>query len=538
MCWGGVSVRILALVSSGLLLSACTAPPLSHATNNFPFSSGIPIHDVVQRVKCDLTQALFDKLYVDKDRDKLKWMRNWTAKADLTFEANETGGITPNLAFVQPMKNAFFLGAGPNSINTATGAVTTVASATAQSFTFGVAGTFSGQATRTETLSFTVSLAELKRWGEARLARIARGEILTGADSCAPSAPTDLQASLDLKPWLDEVLKPVIAEELESGIHPDPGQAKAGATASRSAAPAGTRQSAFIETPKETLKANEKLGLDLELATALAELGVEYDTSKYKTPDPKNKEPDCASTTASDGTVLGAQPPPPYPGGANPNSLPQQALTAAQSAQSTAQQASVMDNLEPKIVTEIQEAANAARDQAVQVRTAALYARQSVYEYCTSEGASYLIGGTASCRSDGKLVAIQLSPQYCDAKEYRSYMAELRAKQLQPAQKIATAAQQNSQLATKLLTPDPPVESIGQSLNFVVTLGINDSPNWILLRLKGPANGGSFGSLSGIRTHTLNIALGAPTQSGVAEVSRVLANQAIRQAIQGIPGAQ
>jgi hypothetical protein len=99
-----------------LLASACTAPPpLTAAMNNYPYAAKIPIDDIVQRVKCDLTAALYKKVFKSSERDRLTWMQNWTAKADLTLEANESGGITPNVAFIQPLHNAFFLGAGPTA---------------------------------------------------------------------------------------------------------------------------------------------------------------------------------------------------------------------------------------------------------------------------------------------------------------------------------------------------------------------------------------------------------------------------------------
>ncbi len=540
----------------GLLLSACAVtPPLWHATNNFPFSESIPIHDVVQRVKCDISKAFFGKLYVDENRDKLKWMQNWTAKADLTFEANESGGITPNLAFVQPLKNAFFLGAGPNSVNTATGAVTNVVSATSQNFTFGIGGTFSGQVTRTETLSFTVSFAELRDWEQERRIRARHGEDLTGAKSCSPSAPTDLQGGLDLKPWLDEVLKPAQAEELEAGLHPDPGAVKPSTNPSRSAAPpkpSGAMIS-FLEKPfeapkpPELLTTAEKLSDDLEFATGLAELGIVYDLTKYK--DFKLGDRNiCATVYSPDGKALYTVAPPPSPS-AN-SSLQQQSITSAQSAIYSSQQASVSPTLSTKIVKKIKEIAKITREQAVQVQVASVLAAESLAEQCEAQGNTYLKNGTKDCSSYQKnaglddptkpkvYAPIQLSPAFCDANAYRQYLSDLRTKQIGPAEQFANAVQQNSALASRYLTPDPPIESIGQSINFVVTLGVNDSPNWMLLRLKGPTNGGSFASLSGIRTHTLNIAMGPPTQSGAAEVSRVLSNQAFRQAIQGIQGVQ
>ena len=101
-------------------------------------------------------------------------------------------------------------------------------------------------------------------------------------------------------------------------------------------------------------------------------------------------------------------------------------------------------------------------------------------------------------------------------------------------QRLDALEKQNAALAKGLTTPDPPMESIGQSMNFVVTVGLSTTPNWTYLHWKAPANGSSLAALSGIRTHTLNVALGAPSAAGVTEVQRVLNNAATRQAIQGL----
>jgi hypothetical protein len=56
-----------------------------HATNNLPFAKSIPVDEIVPRVKCDLSEALYEKVYYGPDAAKLKWMQNWTAHADLTL---------------------------------------------------------------------------------------------------------------------------------------------------------------------------------------------------------------------------------------------------------------------------------------------------------------------------------------------------------------------------------------------------------------------------------------------------------------------
>ncbi|MGA7325328.1 MAG: hypothetical protein WBX25_12770, partial [Rhodomicrobium sp.] len=97
-----------------LLTSGCTTvPPLWHATNNLPFSKEISIHEVVQRVKCELADALDKKT----SKQKFRWMASWTVKADLTLQTNEIGGITPTAAIIDPLKNTYNLGSGPSSVS-------------------------------------------------------------------------------------------------------------------------------------------------------------------------------------------------------------------------------------------------------------------------------------------------------------------------------------------------------------------------------------------------------------------------------------
>jgi hypothetical protein len=73
--------------------------------------------------------------------------------------------------------------------------------------------------------------------------------------------------------------------------------------------------------------------------------------------------------------------------------------------------------------------------------------------------------------------------------------------------------------------PDPPIDSLSHSVQFIVAYGAGISPNWVLLQWKGPASSGSLASLGGGRTHTLNLTLG-PSKG---EQSRALQTLAIQQ---------
>jgi hypothetical protein len=860
--WG---VIVSARLSSGCvtllfvcvpLVASCVAlPPLTQATNNLPFAASIPIHDVVQRVKCDLTDALYAKIYQSRDPLKFAWMQNWTAKADLTLEINDTGGITPSVSYTKPLANGYVSGLGPNSINAATGATTNIISATAQNFTFGASGTFSGSVTRTETLSFNISMAELKEWKEDRQKQIARGQNLTGIYSCDPSAPTDVQAGLDLGAWLDESLKPVEFGDLRTGIHPTPTQAGAAPVASApkpaSSGPGGTKaidESKNLPPPSIT-SPEEKAFLDLQLGTYLTALAVPYDLNDSAYYEPIDQtEKACAKSFKEPGKAVILRPPA-YPTSNSPSgsssntqaqqSLVQQAIQNAQNAQSSAAEVNASQTLETQIKQNAVKAARYARDQAIRVQMASQYAAQHVLAECEADStyirrdkcisyqpaagadskatklvlaspdshvlvdtpvtlkATVLLkasgeaasGGSVSFKDDAnatlptvaplqqgtatinmkfatpgthsisatysddpnstaviarivvvpnssrtmlvttpnpsdalsqvifnatitgpgatptgsvtfkvdgvsvnkktlddsgraqfatsalgvgarsivaeyggsdslassvsdpivqnvqsapnpksptfdlwssanpnaagqivtfiarvstsgkgpaptgyitfvetrddgamvplhepmlinrgeaqvsveslagsamshviqafysgdkyfssatravrqyvvpslsgvKYVVVPLSPYYCDRQGYKDELKQLIARQVNLAELNADLAKQNATLASKYLTPDPPFQSIGQSLNFIVTVGASVSPSWSLVRWKGPSNGGTLASLTGVRTHSLNVAMGPVT--GTEEVSRVLTNAATRQAIQGL----
>jgi hypothetical protein len=91
---------------------ACTVPPLWSVINNAPNGPPISVDEIVQRVKCELADALRQKM----EEKNLKWLKSWTAKADLTLQVNESGGITPNVTFTQPLHNAYNLRSGPASV--------------------------------------------------------------------------------------------------------------------------------------------------------------------------------------------------------------------------------------------------------------------------------------------------------------------------------------------------------------------------------------------------------------------------------------
>ena len=174
-------------------LSACiTTPPLEQATGT-PYSD-IMIKDVVQRVKCELAYA-FDKKTEERD---FLWLASWTAHIDLTLEINDSAGITPNGSYTSFGPNAVNRAAGPSAFPP-----TAARSIVPQFFTFGAGATLNSQAVRTETLSFTLALDELKDWRRKQ-------ELIESDPSfpienrvCNPEWRSGVLGSLGLQEWVE-----------------------------------------------------------------------------------------------------------------------------------------------------------------------------------------------------------------------------------------------------------------------------------------------------------------------------------------------
>src|SRR5437762_7764212 len=164
----GMRVRRLALlvaVGSALMAGGCVTIPSLEGNR-------IAISDVVERVKCDLADALPDPY-------KYPWMANWVAKVDLTLIINEQAGLTPTVSFIDLRPNAVV----PHVGNIA------------QNFIFGAAAGATTTAVRTDSLSFSLSLVEL---------RYKRDQ-----EQCKFAAGVGLDSELGLKEWIISALDPV-----------------------------------------------------------------------------------------------------------------------------------------------------------------------------------------------------------------------------------------------------------------------------------------------------------------------------------------
>jgi hypothetical protein len=167
------------------LLSGCTQTPVL-------YEDGIAIASIVQRVKCELAFALPEP-EPPWPTGKYQWMRGWTAKVDLTLVVNEQSSVSPSAIFTRFLPNVSV----PNVGNIG------------QSITLSAGASLGTTAIRTEILSFTVSLSELRRFKREGLCDLPDGN--------------DLYGNLRLYEWISSALTPVEHRQLKVGLHPPPG---------------------------------------------------------------------------------------------------------------------------------------------------------------------------------------------------------------------------------------------------------------------------------------------------------------------------
>jgi hypothetical protein len=390
--------RLLGMASA-LFLSACGAvPPLAE--------DPIAIKEIVQRIKCEIWYAV-PRGQGPWPTGDLQWLRDWTAKVDLTLETDDTGGIAPGISFVNPMRSVILPASGTFQ----------------QMFSFGLGGGLNTTASRVETLSFTLSFAELKN------------PYYLGI--CGPPQGLGLLGNLGLKEWMDAALAPARGEnaELRIGYHAAPSS-----SAKAASPPKKEKSQAFDPIDQKIAELNDRLVSIDWYAKGASKYALSAKT--------------LASKLRSDDLTK----------------PPQQFYVEIQSVVDNAartQDAIDKANNEIKAANTIQEDLNKYKDDA------------------------------------------RVPPALKKA-----------ADDIENAKKTISAAGKDAKTALGALPPNGPIDAIAHQVSFVVTLSGNVTPNWTLVRFRGPgtANNG-FASASRAFTHSLNISMGSPADSTIGKVS-------------------
>ena len=182
------------------------APPLSQATGTQ--DSPIFVSDVVRRIKCEIADAFDDKV----NDPAFLVARYLDGKGRFrSLQINEFAGVSPSAAYTKFFKNAFNFDAGSQSLTAKTiGFVN-------QTVSVGASANLGEQAVRTEVVTFSLSVKEIKEQSKHP------GENGSVDNSlCSPTDLPGLRGGLGLREWVNSALYPVALKELQFGYHPSP----------------------------------------------------------------------------------------------------------------------------------------------------------------------------------------------------------------------------------------------------------------------------------------------------------------------------
>jgi hypothetical protein len=512
------SIAIAASFATQTLLGGCTVvPALSDVTG--ASDNTIFVNDVVARVKCEVTIAFADKM------ESYPWLDDWTVKADLSLQADEQGGISPSGSYTTYTRSAVNTAAGPaNTTSTALGLVP-------QFFTFTASANVGAQAVVTDGQSFTLSLMELRAF---RLTP-------QFAETCALPQSAGLTGNLRLREWVNTSLGSVDARILLAGDHKAPNSAgapkpqivpKPTSIPGTSTAHGDVNPGPASDEDKQQMKnelnrarhAAEDTGSNLVLVDDVRrQLEGSY---KKATQNAQNYLPISPAATQK---KLNRQIP-----------LFLKLLAEARKAESCAlrqfcgEGAGDCSEYEggKKVVTivDFDKAFDGCASSKAKCDEPALPDEPDPNNK-TGDRKTSEISGAKQERACAENVGREAAAKVNNKLEYEKSLALVKNE--------ADAAANNdtnskdlvnyAQALTKqnVYTPDPPIDSISYSAQFVIAIGAGIAPSWTLLAWKGPGLTAPAASASGTRTHILQLALAspsAPTNSG-AEQTRVLMNQ-------------
>jgi hypothetical protein len=155
--WAKMAVALLLLgplAGCGLGVPAKTFESET-PSEDFPHPSpeGLYENKIVSHLVCEVAQGL----YAAESKIPLPWLvsKKWGTAITLTITAEDQTGVSPGLSFLKPFQNHIFTFPVGGNV---TGS---------QSFTLGVGASISSNATRTETIQFTLVNSDLFQQGKA-----------------------------------------------------------------------------------------------------------------------------------------------------------------------------------------------------------------------------------------------------------------------------------------------------------------------------------------------------------------------------------
>lgn len=483
-------------------LGGCVnVPPLvpiagSEPDPNNTNPKSISINDVVVRVKCELRDSIASRTGPDYD-----WMNKWTAQADLTLAVNDQSAIAPGAVFTQPLTTESL----PMRVTNM-----------ARSASLGVGASASTTAARTEIVSFSVSLKEIR--DEFKNKTPAEVD-----EKCHPHNMVGLNSDLGLKEWFDSALGPVQNHLLTPGHHSAPKGPGGGGGAAGGAA---AKPQKLTVTTFNTLEVLAR-GLNKD-DTLRAQLYVVYDEYEL-----------LGELSAM---LQGVQ------AGMNKNSAWDSGDFQLHLGNfSSLQQTFQIQDLAPDALNRLAKLGDAKAIEKIFGNLPAAPSKAQLGALMTAVSNDLMqiqramlnditpavtqLELICDCNPPKKdstnTVDADTLKRYSDALKCLNTMVGLLKANLPPAPAPL----------------DPPIDAISHQVQFIVVLSASANPSWSLLHFKGPtATSGNFASLNGTNTDTLTITIGVPgsqatvNSRGALTLSTALANQLI-PAQQANPGA-
>lgn len=498
-----IVMRKTFLVLSAVCFSGCSeVPALEEATGTR--ASNVMIADVVHRVKCELALALKEK---GGDR-RFAWMNGWTIKTDLTLQANQQGSITPNGSYTVWRGSAVNSVAGPTSFPGAT------LGTFQQFFTFGVNAGAQGQAVRAELLSFSLSIAELNEWWN-------HGH---RDQSCKVAEKRGLLGNLGLREWVDAALYPVERKELFAGHHKGSPVTKLPGLPGFVGAPSkpGAAAASLYSLDKDVCSI-ECQKLKSEMAQHAIEALKSSDQAVYDAAAVRRILKSVEAAKAKIDALQMAYGP----------------VATSQVIQELRKSLAGLVELQKvaRLATEVAEGAAQCKFTKAPAPTCAdvltpgklemeksAFAERScaTLEAAKAECAREAADGLAD--GDTPSIKIHLASTIEAARAAKLYAEHVK--------RVLTFAEKEiTPKVPDVAAPDPPIDSIGHTVQFVVSYSASVSPSWTLLAWKGPALSGPTAALVSARSHLLQLVLSpgpATVSSKVSkEQERVLFNQSL-----------
>jgi hypothetical protein len=476
-----------------------------------PNGKSISINDVVRRVKCEIRDSIADRV-----GPRYVWFNNWTAQADLTLVVNEQSGISPGATFTQPLTLGSVLGRVTNM---------------SRSVSLGLGGGVNTTAMRSEIVSFSISMKEIRdqfrTMNEFQLYR-----------ECHPHSYIDLNSNLGLKEWVDSALGPVENNILTEGYHKPPkrpggggGTAAGGGGAKPQALREGLAYGDTLMDLSDLLDDTDPLKEKVDLIRfeyqILAGLGDLLRIIQSGTDTPPFSTDAFNKKLTSNVEDIAAMEDVRKRKGLLSRLVDYAAITAAfrrVGGTFSEQQLATLKALVQKSVVSVEKQLVKDIPPVIAALQLICDCRPLTEEHPADQKPVDNAGGQNA--ADKKTSAQKANETFSNGlKCLKTMLSEVQADiPAGPAPK------------------DPPIDAISHQVQFVIAVNASANPTWTLVHFKGPTpTSGSFASLSGTNTHTLTIVMGEPGSAAVANsrgsltLSSALANQLIPSLQQGAP---